>query len=204
MKLSVIYNRNKDEDYLLDQCKKGNPKAQKILYEKHYNQMYTLCLRYVKNNEDAVDVVHEGFLKVFNKLKSFNFESKFTTWMQSIFIYTAIDYFRSNKKYKEQFVLTNDVKFVQDQYVFEESNIDTTSNQLSQQQLFDLVKNLPPATRIVFNLYVIDEMPHKEIAKQLKISEGTSKWHLSNARKLLAAEINKQIGNYKKEENGAQ
>lgn len=204
MKLSVIYNSKEDEEYLIEQCKERNPRAQKILYEKYYRQMYSLCLRYVKNEEDATDVVHEGFVKVFNKIKSFKSESKLTTWMQSIFIHTAVDFFRSNKEYKKHFVTTKDVEFFQYINTTKEESLNPVANQLPLKYLFDLVKDLPPATRMVFNLYVIEETPHKEIAKQLKISIGTSKWHLSNARKLLAKEIEKKLDINKQEENGIQ
>lgn len=204
MKLSVIYNRNKDEEYLIEQCKERNQKAQKLLYEKYYNQMFTLCLRYVKDEEDATEVVHEGFVKVFNKIKTFQSESKLSTWMRSIFMHTAVDFFRSTREYKKRFFTTENVDIFQNISDIKSLEEEPIKNQLSQEYLFNLVKTLPPASRMVFNLYVIEEMHHKEIAKQLKISVGTSKWHLSNARKLLAEKIEKKLDNNKQEENGIQ
>ena len=181
-----------DEKSLIEQCRKQSRHAQRIVYEHYFGKMKAICIRYVKNEEDALEMLNTAFLKVFDKIKQFKAEGSLEGWMKRIVINTCIDFIRGNKNYKNKFVLTNEFAFYgapAEEQAEEDAN---DLPQLSKEEIFEIVNELPPATRVVFNLYVIDEFTHKEIAGQLKISEGTSKWHLSNARKMLREKINKQ------------
>ena len=181
-----------DEKDLVELCQKQNRNAQKILYDQYYRKMMAICLRYLKNEDDALEVLNNAFLKVFSKIKQYKSEGSLEGWIKRIVINSSIDFARSNKEYKNKFVLTNEFPLYGSP-VDEADSFATMGSHLSKEQLFELIMELPPATRIVFNLYVIDDFTHKQISKQLKVSEGTSKWHLSNARKLLKEKINKEV-----------
>ncbi|MDD4157611.1 MAG: RNA polymerase sigma factor [Candidatus Cloacimonetes bacterium] len=184
-----------DENTLLEQCRQQIPAAQKYLFEIYNKKMLTVCLRYIKNEDDALDIINHAFLKVFLKIKQYKSEGRLETWIKRIVINTTIDYIKSDKSYKKNFVQANEFKLYG-----EPNNEDDVSDKwwdaatsLSMEQLFKMIQNLPPATQLVFNLYALDEYSHKEISKQLKISEGTSKWHLFNARRILKENINKSL-----------
>lgn len=181
-----------DEKDLAEQCQKQNRNAQKILYDRYFKKMMTICLRYLKSEEDALEVLNNSFLKVFSKIKQYKAEGSLEAWIKKIVINSSIDFARSNKSYKDKFIHTSEFSLYSSTEDNENSldNVPDAGSHLSAEQIFELVKGLPPATRIVFNLYVIDEFSHKQIAENLKISEGTSKWHLSNARKILKEKIN--------------
>ncbi len=184
-----------DEKGLVEQCRKQNRNAQKILYEKYYHKMMAICVRYLKSEEDALEVLNNAFLKAFAKIKQYKSEGTLEGWMKRIVINSSIDFVRSNKEYKNKFILTNEFSLYGSLEEEEpsSSSFSNIDSHLNKEQLFELITELPPATRIVFNLYVIDDFTHKQISEQLKISEGTSKWHLSNARKILQAKINQTV-----------
>ena len=139
--------------------------------------MMVLCKSYTKNEEDAVEVLQDGFLKVFHQIHSYDAgKSSLYTWMRTIMIRTAIDFLRKqNRKniaieWKEEYEPSVDAEALQ---------------RMSAQQVQCMLRYLAATTRAVFNLYVTEGYNHKEIGELLKISEGTSKWHLSEARKYL-------------------
>jgi RNA polymerase sigma factor (sigma-70 family) len=139
--------------------------------------MMTLCLRYTKNSEDAKEVLHNGFLKVFKNISSFKPSlGSLYTWIRAIMVNAAIDFIRRKDKLQPHLELDS----MEGQGVA----VDIV-DRLDAQELLFLIQQLPPATQMVFNLYVIDGFNHREIATLCGISEGTSKWHLSEARKLL-------------------
>lgn len=192
-----------DEGVLLEQCKKQNRGAQKILYDTYFKMMMPVCLRYLKNEEDAMEVLNNAFLKVFSKISQFKSEGSLSSWIKRIVINSSIDFIRSNKSYRSNFVQANEFHLYgepPDENDAGGREVDTGSD-FSQEELFQMVKDLPRATRVVFNLFVIDEFSHKMIAENLKISEGTSKWHLSNARKILKEKINQAAAVKKKNTN---
>lgn len=184
-----------DEKTLVEQCRKQNRQAQKILFDTYFKTMMPICLRYLKNEEDALEVINNAFLKVFKKIGQYKSENSLGSWIKRIVINSSIDFVRSNKAYRTNFIQTNEFNFNHEP---EQENNATDEwfeevMDFSKEQIFEMVAELPPATRIVFNLYVIDEFSHKQISENLKISEGTSKWHLSNARKILKEKINKAV-----------
>ena len=183
-----------DEKALIEQCRKKNRHAQRILFDTHYKKMMPICLRYLKSEEDALEVINNAFLKVFNKISQYKSEGSLESWIKRIVINSTIDFVRSNKSYKDNFIHTNEFDLYGEPR--EELELDEEFDPIldfSKEELFEMVAKLPQATRVVFNLFVIDDFSHKQICEKLSISEGTSKWHLSNARKLLKEKLNQAL-----------
>ena len=182
-----------NEKVLVEQCQNQNRNAQRILFDRYFKKMMTICLRYLTNEQDALEVLNNSFLKVFSKIKQFKSEGSLEGWIKRIVINSSIDFARGNKSYRKNFIHTNDFSHKSEDN--EESNLKNNwfdiALDFSKEDIFKMVAELPPASRLVFNLYVIDGFSHKQIAENLKISEGTSKWHLSNARKILQEKIHK-------------
>jgi RNA polymerase sigma-70 factor (ECF subfamily) len=168
------------ENHLIDEliagCIAGQRSAQVQLYDQFYRSMAAICMRYTKNREDAVEVLNDGFIKVFKKIQQYNrVKASLYTWMRTIMINTAIDAVKRQQP-----------AFVELPLAEEEPAIDNTIvQQADADELLTLIRRLPPATQTVFTLYTVDGYRHQEIAGLLGISEGTSKWHLSDARKKL-------------------
>jgi RNA polymerase sigma factor (sigma-70 family) len=188
-----------DEKALLEQCRQQNRNAQHLLYNTHFNKMRTVCLRYLKSEEDAAEVLNNAFLKVFSKINQYKSEGSLESWIKRIVINSAIDFVRSNKSYRSNFIHTNEF------HLYGEPGEDNSASQLfdqaldfTKEEILEMVAELPPATRIVFNLFIIDEFTHRQISANLKISEGTSKWHLSNARKILKEKIQQAVADKNK------
>jgi RNA polymerase sigma factor (sigma-70 family) len=140
--------------------------------------MMTLCLRYVRERSDAVEVLNDAWLKVFKKLSRYDAaKAALYTWMRTIVINTALDALR-----KQKAIRCHEVQRIDE----ETPGIDNDAiSKLNGDQLLGLINQLPVTTRLVFNLYSIDGFSHREIAAMLGISEGTSRWHLSDARRQL-------------------
>jgi len=165
------------EKEIIAGCIKGERKAQEQLYKNYYEAMVTLCLRYTKNENDAVEVLNNGFLKVLMNIQRYDpGKATLYTWIRTIVINSCIDFLKikeRNAVYKE----LDETTAIQ---------VDAEAvNRMKADDVLYLVRRLPPATQAVFNLYSIDGYSHKEIAALLNISAGTSKWHLSEARKSL-------------------
>ena len=169
---------------IVNGCKKGNRKAQEQLYRNYYRAMATLCMRYTRNEEDAVEVLNNGFLKVFRNIEKYDEkQAVLYTWMRAIIINSCLDFIKQKEKNISHMELDDAVE------------IDIPAEAISRMkatELLYLVRQLPPATQAVFNLYVMDGYNHKEIAQMLNIKEGTSKWHLSEAKKSLQQKIRLQ------------
>jgi RNA polymerase sigma-70 factor (ECF subfamily) len=162
---------------IINGCKKGDRKAQERLYKNYYRAMVTVCLRYIENDRDAVEVLNNGFYKVFKNIKRYDpKQASLYTWIRTIIINSCLDFIKQKHKLEKISELNEDVEVhIPPEAI---SKIKTT-------ELLQQVRRLPPATQAVFNLYVIEGYNHKEIGQLLNISEGTSKWHLSEARKTL-------------------
>ncbi|HRO44341.1 RNA polymerase sigma factor [Agriterribacter sp.] len=162
---------------LINGCIDNDRRAQERLYKQFYVAMMSLCMRYTHNENDAMEVLHNGFLKVYKNIHRFDpLKASLYTWIRSIMIYSAIDFIRQNVKHSRQV----EIDQATEPYVDSEA-----VNKLNAQELLFLVRKLPPATQTVFNLYIIEGFTHKEVGIMMGISEGTSKWHLSEARRLM-------------------
>jgi len=162
---------------LISGCLVNDRQAQERLYKQFYGPMASICMRYTRNEEDAIEVLHNGFLKVFKNIHTYDSgKASLYTWIRTIVVHSAIDFLRQ----KERNFSSVDIERVA------EPEIDSEVIQkMKAEEILKLVRKLPQATQAVFNLYVVDGYTHKEIGKLLGISEGTSKWHLSESRRQL-------------------
>ncbi|WP_341902952.1 MULTISPECIES: RNA polymerase sigma factor [Fluviicola] len=171
-------------------------RSQKVLYEYCYRQFIRLCMRYYSNHEDARHALNNGFLKIVNGLQNVDLdELNFAAWAKRIIVNTLIDEYRKNKNHNQLIIaketeaeLANSAEKVENLGALE----------LNYQEILDLLKTIPPISAHVFTLYIIDGYNHKEIGDLLEISEGTSKWHLSTARKLLRERLELMENRYEK------
>jgi RNA polymerase sigma-70 factor (ECF subfamily) len=171
------------EEDILKACKKENRFYQEILYRKYAKKMYGICLSYVSERNLAQDVLQESFIKVFEKIKDFKSEGSLEGWIRRIITNTAIDHLRGKKRMQN---------YISDHVEITESVNETDGYiNLKTQDILKQVSRLPDGARVVFNLYAVEGYTHKEIAKKLNISEGTSKSQFSRARKLLMSWLDK-------------
>ena len=162
---------------LVADCINGDKKSQQFLYSNFYSKMLGVCNRYAKNFDEAKDILHDGYLKVFDKLGSFSNKGSLEGWIRRIMVNNAIDHVR---KKKEIFYSLNDnTKFeINDT---EESDQDLFIQEKAE-VILNLIQKLSPGYRTVFNLYIIDNYTHKEIAEALGINIGTSKSNYAKAK----------------------
>ncbi|MEL7145326.1 MAG: sigma-70 family RNA polymerase sigma factor [Bacteroidota bacterium] len=180
------YTENSSESDLLEGCKARHRLAQKQLYKRFYSQMLGICMRYTKNKEEAVEVLNDSFLKVFQGIDQYNGSGALGAWVAKIVFYTAIDAVRRHQNYKKNIDLES---------TYESEVASDVIDQLSAGELMSCIQRVTPASQAVFSLFAVEGYSHKEIAEMLQISVGTSKWHLANARKELKAML-KSSGNY--------
>jgi len=177
---------------LIKGCLDGSSTFQRLLYKRFAAKMLSVCSRYTTNREEAEDILQEGFINVFNKLSQFKFEGSPEGWVRRIMVHKAIEHYR---KISKVFPLL-DIEDVQDELV--DAN-DVQSN-IASAELLEMIQSLPPMYKMVFNLYIFEDMNHKEIAEQLGIVEGTSKSNLFHARMLLRKKLNHSLIAAKKNE----
>ena len=172
-------------EILLKGCKRGRPGSQEELYRRFASAMYGICLQYASSQEDAQDIMQEGFIKVFGKLDQVNNPAAFPGWIRKVMINTALE------KYRSQVFLqrVDDMKEEMD-----EEMDDGIYNNLTSKELVEIIQTLSPKYRLVFNLYAIEGYNHQEISRELGITVGTSKSNLSRARAILQKRIKKIYG----------
>lgn len=182
-----ITSQNPELDVIIRGCLANDRSAQEKLYKRYYGKMMGTCLRYLKNEDDALDVLNTGFLKVFQNLSSYSGKGSFDGWVYLIIRNAIIDQLRKRLKYREESLEENHNNMYQVQ--------SGVLEQLYAEDLLKLLQKLPETTRLVFNLFAIDGFKHEEISTMLKISQGTSKWHVSEARRILkeSLEHNKSV-----------
>ncbi len=179
--MDIALKLKHEEKNLITACIQKERWAQKKLYEMHYGKMMGVCLRYANHQEDAQDILHEGFIKVFKNLGKYQLGTSISAWIRRIMVNTAIDYYRKSIRRR-----TEDIEQA---YSISSSDADAVS-QLTEKEILAAVQALSPAYRAVFNLYVIEGFSHKEIATQLDITESTSRSNLVKARLKLKGIIN--------------
>jgi len=165
-----------DEISLIKACSNGDNKAFRRIYEIHSGTMYSICLRYMNNEDEAKDALQEGFIKVFKNISQFTFSGSFEGWMKRIFVNSSIELIRKRKMHLDVSELnSNDLPLT--------AKIETGS--MDAEKMMTLVQQLPEGYRTVFNMFIVDGYSHKEISDYLEISESTSKTQLFKARKQL-------------------
>ena len=172
---------------IVDGCIKGKRKYQKQLFEMFYGKMMAVCMRYAKDQDEAQDMVQNGFIKIFKKLDVYNFEGSLEGWIRRIMVNTAIDQIRKNKR--DPFSIEEDsrIQNIEEEVPFSEE--DEYETKIQAEEAIKAISNLSPAYRTVFNMYVMEGFTHKEIAEYLGISEGTSKSNLAKAKQKLKAAL---------------
>lgn len=169
-----------DLNSIISACLAENQQAQKVLIKLFLGYAKSICLRYASCNEEAEEILNDGFLKVFTNLKKYNESQPFKAWLRTIMVNTAIDYYRKNRKYANAVEIdTVEVTDLSEDVI----------SKISADEILELIRQLPPAYRMVFTLYVIDGYNHREIAELLGIKEGTSKSNLQDARRKLQVMI---------------
>jgi RNA polymerase sigma-70 factor (ECF subfamily) len=164
--------------------------SQKVLYSSFYGYAMAICDRYANKQEDAVEILNDGFLKIFREIHHYSpayadVVSSFKGWLRKIMVYTAIDHFRKNHKH----TLVTQL----DHVVYQVSSThEDAIDKLSYEEIIRAVQHLSPGYRTVFNLFIIEGLSHEEISNKLDISVGTSKSNLSKARKQLQKILFKQ------------
>ena len=168
---------------IIKACLKGDRAAQKRFYQIFSDKMYGVCFRYTNNEDEAKDILQDGFIKVFLNLNKFNNKGSLEGWIRRIIVNTALERFR-DKNYL--FAVSMDSG-----YEAGEKEYDHIISELSAKDLLKLIHELTPQYRTVFNLYAIEGYSHKEISEKLNIKEGTSKSNLSRAREILKEKVRK-------------
>lgn len=175
------------DEILIKKCIEWDRSAQNMLYKKYGSKMFAVCFRYSRSREEAEDTFHEGFMKVFENIKSFRKTGLLESWIRRIMVNTAIEKYRKNSPLSVV-VSMDDPRVDVSHYYSNEVH-----GQIAAKELMQKIQKLPPAYRMVFNLYVFESLKHKEIAEMLGISEGTSKSNLSDARAILQRAIEKDF-----------
>lgn len=176
---------------IVEGCVRNDRKQQERLFKLLYGKMIGVALRYTSDRDSAEEIVQEGFIKVFDKLSTFDFKGSFEGWVRRIVANTAIDMLRKNKKMP--FLSENDYDFKEEiENPMEEQEL-RDLHHVQTEQAMKAVQLLSPAYRTVFNMYVLEEYTHKEIAEILGISEGTSKSNLAKAKMNLQKIVERNL-----------
>ena len=174
--MEIAINLKNQEKDLIQACIQKERWAQKALYEDYYGTLMGVCLRYSNNREDALDILHDGFIKIFKHIEKYQVGTSLIAWMRRIMVNTAIDFYRKAVRRR-----TENLDKVYDVQITDADAIST----LSQKEVLEAVRSLTPSYRSVFNLYVIEGYSHKEVAQKLDITESTSRSNLVKARMKL-------------------
>lgn len=174
---------------LIRGCIKNNRRYQERLYKKYFKLALSCVQPYTSDKEEVLSIINQGFLKVFQNIHQVKDSQSLGNWIKTIMQRTRVDAYRNQRKYLEHIVL---------EMPLQQTNKETTTTQLYVKDIIHFLDQLPPSSAEVFRQYAIEGFKHKEIARNLGISEGTSKWHLSAAREKLKQLINNHYNNHQK------
>jgi RNA polymerase sigma-70 factor (ECF subfamily) len=172
-------DKYRGESKLIAKAIKKNREAQHVLFELHAPKMLSVCRYYIKDVQQAEEVLLNGFFKVFKYLNTFKAEGSFEGWIRRIMVREAISYLRGQKR----------LEFLVEESDFKQNAIDSINLDIAVDEIQQLIDSLPDGYKLIFNMYVIEGYKHHEIATMLDISEGTSKSQLFKARQLLQEKI---------------
>jgi len=172
-----------NEKELISKCLEGEAEALKQLYENYSPKLWPVCLRYARNKMSAEDIMQEGFIRIYKYLEFYKGVGSFEGWLRKTMVNTAINYYKKNLK-------QNNEKDLDAVFGIANNEVDAISK-LSTENILELISSLPDGYRTIFNMFVIEGYPHKEIAEKLGISENTSKSQLSRARVILQMKVKK-------------
>jgi RNA polymerase sigma-70 factor (ECF subfamily) len=174
--MQLSFHKDKDEKRLVKALKAGKPDAQRRLYELIAGKMMALCLRYARNQEEAEDILQEGFMRIFRKIDTFKGDGSLEGWARKVITNVAIRQYQKNSRLHVVIGL-DEVEY--------EMGEDVLGQSFAEDELLEMIRNLPDGYRMVFNLFAIEGFSHEEISKKLEITVGTSKSQLARARKSL-------------------
>jgi len=186
-----------DDSQLIIACKKQDRNAQKALYEQYASVMMAVCLRYCREEETARDLLHDGFIRVFTQIGSYRGNGSFEGWLRRIFVNLALENYRKEKQ-KNRFL---------EEYGIMNTNMTESPTDdmldienIPREEVLEMIRDLPPGYRTVFNLFIFEDMSHKEIAQQLGINEAASRSQFFRAKTILqkkiSAILNQSNGKY--------
>ena len=170
-----------DEAWVIEECRKGNPKAQRSLYEYFAPRMMGVCIRYAGNRDAAGDLLQDGFVKVFTRLNEYTASGSLEGWVRRIFINCALEKIRKERIFSK--VIEGEIDI--------EDTIPSVLETLTEMEMLQMIRQLPEGYRAVFNLFAIEGFSHKEIGEMLHITEGTSRSQYARARQSLQEMIKK-------------
>ncbi|MCF8226066.1 MAG: sigma-70 family RNA polymerase sigma factor [Bacteroidales bacterium] len=176
-------------EILIRGCKRGDAGSQQKLYRQFSRAMYGICLQYASSEEDAQDILQDGFVKVFNKISQVKDPKAFPGWIRRVMINTALEKYRS---------LVHMERVDDEPGLLNEQVAEETLDRLNAETIVQMIQELSPRYRMVFSLYAIEGYSHKEIGEMLNISEGTSKSNLSRARVILQEKVKAVYGTMKR------
>ncbi len=187
-----LSNHTIAETDLIQGCIAGEKRMQEELYNRFSPKMFAVCIRYAGNADDAQDILQDGFVKIFKNLSRFRSEGSFEGWIRRIFVNTAIEHLRRKK-------------FLKPIAEKEENTIPykevSVLDSLGEKDIMNLISQLSPGYRTVFNMYVVEGYTHKEVGDILGISEGTSKSQLARARMILQSMVVKFLDEVDRKQN---
>jgi RNA polymerase sigma-70 factor (ECF subfamily) len=176
-----------DLNQIVKDCQNNKRKAQQQIYKMYAAKMLGVCMRYCKNRTEAEDCLQESFIKVFSKIHLFGFKGSFEGWVRRIVVNTVIVYLRKRQP-----------EFLVDEFpLIQEEEQEVYVPIVTHDVLLQMIQELPPKYRLVFNMYAIEGYSHKEIAEEMNISVGTSKSNLSRARQWLKQKIEERVNGNK-------
>lgn len=165
-------------EQIINDCKKGNTKAQEQIYRSLSPKLFAVCLKYSRSYEEAQDNLQEGFLLIFEKIEKYNFKGSFEGWCKRVVINYVLQQYRTQSVFE-----------IVSENIAEETNVEIDDDNVSLDFLTRIIQELPDRYRLVFNLYVLDGYSHKEISEMLNINSGTSKSNLARAKMILKEKI---------------
>ena len=171
-------------EQLIQKCKRNDTKAQSEIYKLFSSKLFAICLKYSRNHAEAQDILHDAFLVIFKKITQFKSKGSFEGWLKRIVINTAL------QRYRKKGVLE-----IVNEELIEDVKVEIDNDDVNIDFLLKCIQELPDRYRLVFNLYVLDGYSHKEIAKMLNITTGTTKSNLARARMILRNKIEKYKAN---------
>ena len=180
--MDLVLNLEQEEHSIIAACVRKEKWAQKILYEEFYGSMMGVCLRYASHEEEALDILHEGFIKIFKNIGKYKPGTSLSAWIRRIMINTCIDYYRKKTRRRTDTI---------DEASHLKASGPDALSMVAEKEILAAIQKLSPAYRTVFNMYVIEGYSHREIANKLNISESTSRSNLVKARSKLQILINR-------------
>lgn len=180
-----------DDQKLAEACARGDKRAQRQLYDQYSRQIMGVCLRYGNDYDEAQDLFQEGFVKVFNKIHLYNGKGALGAWIRRTVVNNSLDHLRKTRRERNQVRLYNvEYKLGEDEA---DNPLDEEEPLISADRLAEMIAEMPTGYRTVFNLFAVEEYPHKEIAEKLGISESTSKTQYHKAKAFLRKMIKEEL-----------